>query len=189
MPFATITAISPGDRWWLAEDFGGVDGRAVPAERRRACLTQLVRVQKETLARDDIWRAPRLPKNLDRALGGEEADRLQALTPYLVECAERLDEAGIPATIVHRDLRPGNVVVREEGILCTTGASPDQAINGWRKQGSSVALRIRSTPRTDPQPRPGPDFAPAPRGRRTAPALEFDIGRANPATTALAQNI
>ena len=143
-PCATITAISPGDRWWLAEDFGGVDGRALSQEQRRACLTQLVMVQKETvhrgdeliaagcvpltsasladgvrsiLARDDIWRAPKLAKNLGRALTDEEADRLQALTPYLVECAERLDEAGIPVTIVHRDFHPGNVVMRDDGIL------------------------------------------------------------------------
>ncbi|MEV5498622.1 aminoglycoside phosphotransferase family protein [Nonomuraea fuscirosea] len=143
-PFATITAISPDDRWWLAEDFGGVDGWAVSTEQRRACLMQLVMVQRETigrgdeliavgcvpltpasladgvrsiLARDDIWRAPKLPKNLDRALSGEEADRLQALTPYLVECAERLDEAAIPATIVHRDFHLGNVVVRDDEIL------------------------------------------------------------------------
>ncbi|MGW6503867.1 aminoglycoside phosphotransferase family protein [Nonomuraea angiospora] len=143
-PFAAITAMSARDRWWLAEDFGGVDGWAVSKEQRRACLTQLVMVQKETIgrgdeliaagcvrlgpvsladavrstmARDDIWRAPKLAKNLDRALTGEEADRLQALTPYLVECAERLDEADIPATIVHRDFHPGNVVVRDEEIL------------------------------------------------------------------------
>lgn len=143
-PFATIIAISPDDRWWLAEDFGGVDGWAVSTEQRRACLTQLVMVQKETigrgdeliavgcvpltsasladnvrstLARDDIWRAPKLPKNLDRALSGEEVDRLQELTPYLVECAERLDESAIPATIVHRDFHPGNVVVRDNEIL------------------------------------------------------------------------
>ncbi|GAA1626244.1 hypothetical protein GCM10009733_023690 [Nonomuraea maheshkhaliensis] len=72
---------------------------------------------RSILARDDIWRAPALPKNLNRALSGEEADRLQALAPYLVECAERLDEAAVPATIVHRDFHPGNVVVRDNGIL------------------------------------------------------------------------
>ncbi|MEU6726346.1 aminoglycoside phosphotransferase family protein [Nonomuraea wenchangensis] len=143
-PFAAITATSRDDRWWLAEDFGGVDGWAVSAEQRRACLTQLATVQKETigrvdeltdagcvrltpaslaegvrstLARDDIWRAPELPKNLGRALSGEEADRLQALTPYLVACAERLDETAVPATIVHRDFHPGNVVVRDGEIL------------------------------------------------------------------------
>ncbi|MDX3110314.1 aminoglycoside phosphotransferase family protein [Nonomuraea angiospora] len=143
-PFATITAMSRDDRWWLAEDFGGVNGWAVSAEKRRACLTQLAMVQKETsgrvnelmdagcvrltpasladgvrltLARDDIWRAPKLPKNLHRALSGAEADRLEALTPYLVACAERLDEAAIPATIVHRDFHPGNVVVRYGEIL------------------------------------------------------------------------
>ncbi|MEZ7126709.1 aminoglycoside phosphotransferase family protein [Nonomuraea sp. AD125B] len=143
-PFATITAMSRDDRWWLAEDFGGVDGWAVSVEKRRACLAQLAMVQKETigrvdeltdagcsrltpaaladavrstLARDDLWRAPKRPRNLGRALSGEEADRLQALTPYLVECAERLDEAAVPATIVHRDFHPGNVVVREDEIL------------------------------------------------------------------------
>ncbi|MFI6743427.1 phosphotransferase family protein [Nonomuraea sp. NPDC050451] len=143
-PFAVITAVSPGDRWWLAEDFGGVDGWAVSVERRRACLAQLVMVQKETIdrgeeliaagcmpltpaaladgvrsimARDDIWRAPRLAKNLGRALSGEEADRLEALTPYLVECAERLEEAGIPETVVHRDFHPGNVAVCGDEIL------------------------------------------------------------------------
>ncbi|MEV4582605.1 aminoglycoside phosphotransferase family protein [Nonomuraea jabiensis] len=143
-PFATITAVSPRDRWWLAEDFGGVDGWALSTEQRRACLEQLVMVQKETIhrgdeliaagcvplspasladgvrstmARDDIWRAPKLAKNLGRALTGEEADRLRALTPYLVECVERLDEAAVPATIVHRDFHPGNVIVRDDGIL------------------------------------------------------------------------
>ncbi|MGA5757732.1 aminoglycoside phosphotransferase family protein [Nonomuraea bangladeshensis] len=143
-PFATITAMSRGDRWWLAEDFGGVDGWAVSVEKRRACLAQLAMVQKETigradeltdagcarltpaaladgvrstLARDDLWRAPKRPRNLGRALSGEEADRLQALTPYLVECVERLDEAAVPATIVHRDFHPGNVVVRGDEIL------------------------------------------------------------------------
>ncbi|MFI6742237.1 aminoglycoside phosphotransferase family protein [Nonomuraea sp. NPDC050451] len=143
-PFAHIIAMSPGDRWWLAENFGGVDGWAVSTEQRRACLTQLIMVQKETIhrgdeliaagcvpltsasladgvrsimARDDIWRAPKLAKNLDRALTDEEADRLQALTPYLLECVERLDGAAIPATIVHRDFHPGNVVVRDGEIL------------------------------------------------------------------------
>ncbi|WP_195898716.1 phosphotransferase family protein [Nonomuraea cypriaca] len=92
-PFSTITAISPGDRWWLAEDFGGVDGWTVSAEQRRACLTQLVMVQKETIhRRDELIAAGCVP-----------------LTP-----ASLADDVG---STLARDFHPGNVIVRDDEIL------------------------------------------------------------------------
>ncbi|MBB5780845.1 hypothetical protein [Nonomuraea jabiensis] len=46
-------------------------------EQRRACLKQLVMLQKVTI------------HHLGRALTGEEAGRLRALTPYLDEAITR----------------------------------------------------------------------------------------------------
>lgn len=175
-----------------------MDGWAVSTEQRRACLTQLVMVQKETihrrdeliaagcvpftltsladgvrstLARDDIWRAPKLAKNLDRALTGEEADRLQALTPYLVEyldtyfCAwadtlapERMRGAwrvAKPLAAVGEDeadragrhRRTGSRLqlatddLRLGRRLLNATTDPDLTINGWRTS-------VRTRPRT-----------------------------------------
>ncbi|MEV4413073.1 aminoglycoside phosphotransferase family protein [Catellatospora sp. NPDC049609] len=142
--FAQVIAHSPQDRWWIAQDFGGVDGWSLPetaltralqqlchlqltmvtrtAELRtvgcpRLSLPQLAAIVPELLARDDIWQAGKAPRNRRRALAPQERERLRSLAPFLTECCERLDAVGLPETLVHRDFHPGNVVLRGEGVL------------------------------------------------------------------------
>ncbi len=142
--FAQIIAHSPQDHWWIAEDFGGVDGWSLPETERRKALQQLCRLQLAMvgqtaglrrvgcprislpqlasvlpglLARDDIWSAQSAPHNGHRALTPDERVRLLGLAPFLTECCERLEALGVPDTLVHRDFHPGNVVLRDEGVL------------------------------------------------------------------------
>lgn len=142
--FAQVIAHSPAEHWWIAEDFGGVDGWSLPETVRTDALRQLCRLQlamvdqtaglravgcprlslphlaaalPTLLARDDIWYADNAPRNRHRALSPADGRQLIGLAPFLVECCERLAALGLPETLVHRDLHPGNIVLRDGGVL------------------------------------------------------------------------
>ncbi|MBE1582375.1 hypothetical protein ACFPOI_26050 [Nonomuraea angiospora] len=112
-PFATITAMSPRDRWWLAEDFGAVDGWAVSKEQRRACLTQLVMVQ-ETIHR---------------------GDELIAAVVELMKLIELADIVG-----PDHDFNWLPMTYGWGRRLLHAADDPNLTVNGWREQGSSAAL-------------------------------------------------
>jgi hypothetical protein len=143
-PLTRVLATSDTDGWWLAEDFRGAEGWSVSLGKRIDCIRQLARIQRATidrtdelrargaicldppaladritelLARDDLWAAPNKPSNRNHGLSDDERAQLRALGPRLQADLLALTALDLPQTVVHRDLHPGNAVIREDGIL------------------------------------------------------------------------
>jgi hypothetical protein len=89
-PFARLIAVD-GDRW-LAEDFGGTPPGPDAFDD---ALRRMVAIQQSTINTTGVLAELGCPS----------------------VSSERLAAYGIPDTVVHRDLHPGNVVVRDDGVL------------------------------------------------------------------------
>jgi len=102
-PFARIIA-ETGLRW-VAEDFGGT----LPGPET---VRRMAAIQQATIDSTLILTTLGCPQ-LDLVPDIVPAD----LRPQLLNCAERLAAYDLPTTVLHRDLHPGNVVVRPDGVL------------------------------------------------------------------------
>jgi hypothetical protein len=106
-PFAHIIA-GTGLRW-VAEDFGG----ALPGpDAFTDAVRRTVAIQQATIDSTRALAELGCPP-LDLVPDTAPAD----LRPQLLACADRLAAHGLPNTVLHRDLHPGNVVVRADGVL------------------------------------------------------------------------
>jgi hypothetical protein len=102
-PFVRILTVD-GLRW-VAEDFGG-------APPEPAALRRMVAIQHSTINFSRVLTEHGCPL-VDLVPEVTPAD----LRPRLLACAERLVAYDLPATVLHRDLHPGNVVQRLDGVL------------------------------------------------------------------------
>jgi Phosphotransferase enzyme family len=102
-PFARLVAVD-GLRW-VAEDFGGT-----PPEP--AAVRRMVAIQHATIGSSRVLAELGCPA-LDLVPDAVPAD----LRPDVLAWAERLATYDLPATVLHRDLHPGNVVARPDGVL------------------------------------------------------------------------
>ena len=125
-------AVEPERGWILFEPFE-VIGWEIPLDVRRELFRRFAGLQVQTaaLARELIddgcldRRLPVLERHVDELLADRralhrlttaEVRSLRRLGPKLHELCRRLDALGLPATLVHGDLHPGNVA-RIDGAL------------------------------------------------------------------------
>lgn len=139
-----VLAHAAAGHWWLAADFRGTVGWDLPEGERAGALPVLVGMQRAfagdaaelydagcrarpmdvvadqlavLFAREDLWTAPRSPRNMQRSLLPAEYERLRGLVPVLREYCERLSDDPFPDTLMHGDFFDGNTASRPDGFL------------------------------------------------------------------------
>jgi Phosphotransferase enzyme family len=132
-PFARLITID-GLRW-LAEDFGGLPPE--PDAVRRMAAIQLATIDVSRVLAE---------------LGCPSLNLVPPIVPAdlrepLLACAERLAAYDLPATVLHRDLHPGNVVRRPDGILVhdwsfASIGPPLLDLGSWLWDASDDAARL-----------------------------------------------
>jgi hypothetical protein len=128
----TVIASEPAENWLLMRDYGGRLLDRGPEAAWVEAVPRLVELQRSWIgATDDIAAAggqtrpiddlaAAVPAMLDRDdLGGRLAPDVReawiAAIPRLVDACAALIELGVPDTLVHGDLHPGNIVVSTNG--------------------------------------------------------------------------
>ncbi len=118
-------AVEPERGWLLLAEFDEPLGWSEPLETRRALFSRFAALQRRSVpVVDDLLAAGCLDRRLHvleaqldplfanpvatRRLTDEERSELKRLAPKLKEACRRLDDFGLPATLVHGDLHPAN---------------------------------------------------------------------------------
>lgn len=134
-----ILAHQSEQRWMLMRDFGGVEINDQSLCQCQEAVRLFAELQVDCAACLDRWwaldcpdlRLETLPGRLEQMLADpgatqpgtpqdlEEAEieRLRALAPRLGEMCARLEEHGLPATLVNQDFRTGNIIALESSYL------------------------------------------------------------------------
>jgi len=126
-------AVEAERAWLLLAEFDELVGWRAPLETRRELFSRFAALQRLSVpVVDDLLaagcldrRLPVLEAQLDPLLANpvavgrltsEETSELKRLAPKLKRACRRLDALGLPATLVHGDLHPGNAA-RIDGAL------------------------------------------------------------------------
>ena len=127
-----VIAIDADENWLLMHDYGGQLVDAGPESAWPQALVAVAALQRSSIPwAGDIAAAGGQVRPLDRLasevpqmlarddfgsrLDQETRDAWIATTPRLVEACAALNDLGLPDTLVHGDLHPGNVVVTPMG--------------------------------------------------------------------------
>lgn len=121
-------AVEPEQGWLLLEAFSELLDGGESLETRAEVFRRFAGLQRQTVSlSDELLADGCIDRRLDvlarqivelvsapdatRRLADEEVAELRASTPKLVELCGRLDACGLPQTLVHGDLYPGNVAL------------------------------------------------------------------------------
>lgn len=149
------------ERGWLVFEPFDVLGRRLPLDDRRELFRRFAELQVATGDLIDVLLAAgcldRRPRVLERQLDELLADRralhrlepkevraLRRLAPRLHDAIRRLDALGLPPTLVHGDLHPGNALRLDGGIAyfdwtdaCVAHPFVDLHTLQWERDGAA----------------------------------------------------
>ncbi len=104
------------DTWCgLVADAADLQRRVAPGVGTLG-LTVLAPGDATTYVADAVGRLGALAPGDPRRLAPEAAARLEALLPDVDRWADRVEGLGLPTTLIHNDLHPGNVVASGSGL-------------------------------------------------------------------------
>jgi hypothetical protein len=162
-----VLAVEPAERWLLTEDLGGRElDEDDPADLELG-LPAVIEIQRALVGRTEELEGVgcrerplgTLAEELDEAVEWARATGLIADDPSIKRIsvwvrrgAKRLDRLGLPPTLVHGDLHPGNAVTADGRVVLfdwSDGAvaNPLLDLYSWLRSahGSSLRERLRET--------------------------------------------
>jgi Phosphotransferase enzyme family len=158
-----VLAFDPAQGWMLTEDFGGRQLEETDPDDLELGLPAIIEIQRALAGKTRELAAvgcldrplERLSRDLAVALDGArgmgvplERATVDRIDGWVRRAAERLDRVGLPPTLVHGDLHPGNVVAVDgrivvfdwaEGVV----ANPMLDLYSWLRSAREPGLRQR----------------------------------------------